>query len=211
MSLIHSGNIQRISVNRAARQVTFALTADVQEHTFVVADDNGEMLDSIGLTNKGDEIWMVTYPSEGDAPAVIRVWTNHTLDKWLNVARKAEREKLNAQLQPLIETMQQQLEKQGWTPIKGGTAIARKNYVTAVGIKEALAYVSDFGPQEGSVRLQGDYQSEGRNCLSTTSELIARTASVEEVGVAAQKFAIAADVSVGQSYAARLHQLAQAA
>lgn len=98
-----------------------------------------------------------------------------------------------------------QLVAAGWTPIKGGTAIANKIYPTAVGPKEAQVYLADFGAEEANYVLQGQYYSEGRNVLAGDSVLIPKAADGEHVRRLTDQFAAAAEATVLDSYAARLY------
>lgn len=93
------------------------------------------------------------------------------------------------------------LSEHGWEPISNGTAIARKFYETAVGMKEALAYLY---PGADYFTLKGDYQSEGRNVLEAHGALIPRGADEQEAIEKTDAFAADADRYVGESYAARL-------
>lgn len=106
--------------------------------------------------------------------------------------------------------LRQRLVELGWTG-EAYTAIARKEYETAVGLKTALVYLADFGPSEETLMLTGDYQSEGRNALSTTMVSVPRLADESSLRLLAEKFAIAADAAVADTYAAKLHRPANAA
>jgi hypothetical protein len=117
---------------------------------------------------------------------------------------------MSENLESLKSAIRNRLVELGWTG-EEYTAIASKEYETAVGLKTAHVYVQDFGKDEDTVLLTGDYQSEGRNCLSTTMVSIPKTAVGAEVHAFAEKFAVQADAAVAQSYAARLHRLANAA
>lgn len=101
------------------------------------------------------------------------------------------------------QTIKSVLVSRGWTA-QDYTAIASKQYETAVGPKQALVYLQDFGPQEEQLLLVGDYQSEGRNCLSSHGVLVPKCASVAKVKELADWFSIQADKAVGQTYAMKL-------
>lgn len=105
--------------------------------------------------------------------------------------------------QSLRTHIQAQLALAGWQVVDS-TALASKSFDTAVGVKQAFAYLKDFGPDNASVLLQGDYLSEGRNALEPWGTLIARDASPEQLAALVAKFAQENDAAVGQSYAARL-------
>jgi len=107
----------------------------------------------------------------------------------------------------LRSTIVAQLAAAGWTPLEGGTAIANKMYETAVGLKEAQAYLADYGPTTESYVLQGQYYSEGRNILGGSGILIPKAGDEAAVTQLTQKFAAGAEKEVFQSYAARLLRL----
>lgn len=95
------------------------------------------------------------------------------------------------------------LVEQGWQSC-AGTAVAMKSYETAIGAKTALAYVAHNAADDPNRTLLGDYWSEGRNILSTSSQLLPKSASDEEVRVLARRFAKAVDAAVGESYGVRV-------
>lgn len=94
----------------------------------------------------------------------------------------------------------------GWTEWKslGESAIAIKQFQTAVGMKEAVAQLSTWNKESDSFTLSGTYQSEGRNVLESRSVLIPKTANSSEVGQWAVQFALDVDATVADTYAARL-------
>lgn len=105
--------------------------------------------------------------------------------------------------QILFEILANGLEQLGWN--RGdGVSVGTKEYATAVGPKQALAYILDFGPAEDSVILTGTYQSEGRNCLSSLMIPIPRTAAAALVVQQLERFAKEADATIAHTYAARL-------
>ncbi len=93
----------------------------------------------------------------------------------------------------------------GWSPLTG-PAIAEKAFVTAVGEKIALAYVSAFDKERLNCRLIGDYVSEGRNALEPHGVLLPWASSAESVRCLAEQFVANAEQVVGETYAARLHR-----
>lgn len=96
-----------------------------------------------------------------------------------------------------------QLETLGWTKTDS-VAIASREYPTAVGYKQALIYVADYGPDNDSVLLQGDYQSEGRNALEPHCMMVLRTADEEQLRQKAVEFSKNVDKVIMTTYAARL-------
>jgi hypothetical protein len=104
----------------------------------------------------------------------------------------------------LEATIAAHLSELGWKRLTGGTAIASKSYATAVGPKEALVYLQDFGSQCDYVGLAGEYVSEGRNALDSQGQLIPRSAEGDALLATVQRFAADCDAAVAQTYAARL-------
>lgn len=92
----------------------------------------------------------------------------------------------------------------GWSSCEGGAACASKVYQTAVGPKQALVFLKDFGRDSVSFMLSGEYYSEGRNVLEPRSVLIPKIADEQTVSMHVDAFATQADEAVSQSYAARL-------
>lgn len=196
------GKIFEFNLNRN-RGVIEMVLAGGAKHTLVLSSSlSQEDIDTISLTSIGDDVIAVAR-DEGKAAPAVSTWANRTLPKWLATLWRDEAERLTLLRDGLDKSIQLSLAGLGWT-ILDSTAIASKMYETAVGPRQALAYVQDFGPQEGSVRLIGDYQSEGRNCLSTTSAIIPRFADEETIKALTQQFASEADKVVGESYAMRL-------
>lgn len=91
----------------------------------------------------------------------------------------------------------------GWTG-NDGTALARKSYQTAVGNKEALAYLADYGKNSDNFILTGEYWSEGRNCLSTVLVAVPKSAAPETIPELVMEFALKTDEAVAETYAVRL-------
>lgn len=96
------------------------------------------------------------------------------------------------------------LKEFDWSPLNS-TAVALKKYMTAVGVKEAHAYLADFGPNEDNYLLTGQYDSEGSNVLATSTVLIPKTASEDVIRERVAEFARKAEHAVLESYAARLY------
>jgi len=91
----------------------------------------------------------------------------------------------------------------GWK-LEDGVAIASKQYQTAVGVKQALLY--SLGDTT-YYKVSADYQSQGRNILSTSSVLIETALNTCEVIALATTFANEVDAIVADSYAGRLYWL----
>lgn len=93
----------------------------------------------------------------------------------------------------------------GWSAFDG-PALATKSFETAVGDKEAVAWLQDWGKDSKSYTLYGEYQSEGRNALATSSVLIPKDATPDETRSLVAQFVSHADEAVADTYAARLHR-----
>lgn len=89
----------------------------------------------------------------------------------------------------------------GWK-LENGVAIASKEYQSAVGLKKAFVYAS--GVLLDYV-VSAEYQSQGRNILSTSSVLIQKALTEAEVDVLANTFAEKIDAIIADSYAVRLY------
>jgi len=99
--------------------------------------------------------------------------------------------------------VRQHLVGLGWIG-SDGTALASKSYQTAVGNKEALAYLADYGKNSDNFLLTGEYWSEGRNCLSTVLIAVPKSAALETIPELVMQFAMETDKAVAGTYAARL-------
>jgi hypothetical protein len=196
------GKISAFTFDRTRGAIELALANGAEHFLSISSSLSVEDVDTIGLTSVGDDVFAMAR-DEGHATPTIHHWNNRTLPTWLSTLKRAEAERLTILRAGLEKSIQAYLAELGWT-VLDSTAIASKMYDTAVGPRQALVYVQDFGPQEGVVRLMGDYQSEGRNCLSTTSVAITRFADEETIKALTQQFAAEADKAVGESYAMRL-------
>lgn len=92
----------------------------------------------------------------------------------------------------------------GWSGLTSGTALAIKRFQTAVGVRDAHAYLKDYGPDTLRFALDGDYNSEGRNQLESHGVLIPKRADAETIQRMVTHFASSVDAAVGQTYARRL-------
>jgi hypothetical protein len=98
--------------------------------------------------------------------------------------------------------VQDLLALHGWIVLEN-TAVACKDFPTAVGVKRALAWC--YTGFEGSpVSLVGEYWSEGQNVLEARGVLIPKVADQSAVASLVARFAAGADAAVQASYAARL-------
>jgi hypothetical protein len=98
--------------------------------------------------------------------------------------------------------VQQILAENGWTCVYD-SAIALKSFETAVGPKEAHAYLS--AGDGFNYTISGDYLSEGRNALGGNSVLIPVKVRSEQLRYLVRQFSLKADATVSQTYAAKLH------
>jgi hypothetical protein len=99
------------------------------------------------------------------------------------------------------------LTAQGWTrradtDLDYARFVVEKDYETAVGKKTAVIALE---PRSVGFQLVGEYQSEGRNILSTTWFTIPNDLSAEEICAGASTFASMVDAEVDQSYARRIY------
>ncbi|MBA1204707.1 MULTISPECIES: hypothetical protein [Pseudomonas] len=99
------------------------------------------------------------------------------------------------------------LGSQGWVIVDDlsfncTSGVAKKQYQTAVGIKEAIAYLQ--AGDDGARRLLAEYYSEGNNVLSTTTATFTPVCSTEAVGAGTSRFAARVDDVVSGTYAVRL-------
>lgn len=115
---------------------------------------------------------------------------------------------MNSQFKARKKVVAEQMEVNGWTTVDSvsfgcTSAVASKKYRTAVGLKQAIAHLNPADSSE--LRLVADYQSEGRNILSTTTLLIPDGIEDSSVHAGLNQFCNAVDAAVAESYAARLH------
>lgn len=98
------------------------------------------------------------------------------------------------------------LSRLGWSVSGGGPiALGTKTYLTAVGEKEAIAYLAPSG--NDAAFFQATYISEGNNVLSTIRagwKVITFTESDSELAELAAAFSAEVDTEVSQTYAMRL-------
>lgn len=103
-----------------------------------------------------------------------------------------------------IKFFQKHLQLHGWN-IANGSAIATKDFQTAVGTKTAFAYFYFFKLDPSNYRLSANYQSQGRNILSTSSQFIPVNSSEVEVESLIAKFSDEVNAIVSESYAYKLN------
>lgn len=83
-----------------------------------------------------------------------------------------------------------------------GAPIARKTFRTAVGPKEAQAYLESW--DEGRFVLTGQYYSEGQNVLATLRLSLDETMDGAQLDRLVQQFVGEVDSTVADTYAVRL-------
>lgn len=106
----------------------------------------------------------------------------------------------------LKRSIAEQLVADGWTcasefDIAFSCLLASKDYATAVGPKTATVSLE---PRSEGFQMVGNYQSEGRNILSTTWFSIPNGLDADYVGAGTSAFVAKVDAEVDQSYARRL-------
>ncbi|MBU0501444.1 MAG: hypothetical protein KJ558_10135 [Gammaproteobacteria bacterium] len=94
----------------------------------------------------------------------------------------------------------QHLTDKGWEVV-GIMPVVQRLYPTIVGPKAAHIYIHENAER---IRLAGDYQSEGRNILSTCWAKISPGANDSEAEGILSDFLAQVDRTIGESYAARL-------
>lgn len=105
----------------------------------------------------------------------------------------------------IVDAVLSGLQAAGWTPCpQPSAALAVKVFETAVGPKEAQAYLQDWGSESDVYVLAGNYTSEGRNALATTFGRIPKAVQREELAALVDGFTREADLEVSQTYAAKL-------
>lgn len=105
----------------------------------------------------------------------------------------------------IVAEIQRQLQPHGWSALPSGHhVVATKTYDTAVGPKDAHLSLADWGADSPVFILSGEYQSEGRNALSTTSAHIPKSVTKKELLALVNNLAPEVDKVVSQTYAARL-------
>lgn len=94
----------------------------------------------------------------------------------------------------------------GWYGDRVRTDVASKDYETAAGGRTAVVYCrrSSEGPHH---LLSGDYQSEGRNALSTCWGTIPADADQAAIEAEVDRFARQADAEIRETYAMRIMAL----
>lgn len=97
------------------------------------------------------------------------------------------------------------LQSLGWKMLES-VAVARKTFETAVGPKDAHAYLGHLRKDGASFLLTGDYWSEGRNVLESAVTLVPREATGAQLEASVGRFASSVETLVGQSYAVTLLQ-----
>ncbi|MBM5458662.1 hypothetical protein H8F21_13915 [Pseudomonas sp. P66] len=99
------------------------------------------------------------------------------------------------------------LSTAGWTvasprDMEVSCQIAQKDYQTAVGVKTATISLE---PWSTSLMVVGNYQSEGRNALSTNSLMVNPEMADAGLAEAVAKYVAGVDKEVDGTYARRLH------
>lgn len=89
----------------------------------------------------------------------------------------------------------------GWVPVRS-VALAYKTFQTAVGPKEAQAYLESWGG--GRFVLTGQYWSEGSNVLATVRQSLDETMDGAQLDRLVQQFVGEVDSKVADTYAVRL-------
>ena len=102
----------------------------------------------------------------------------------------------------VFEIVQKTLVANGWE-MRAAPTVALKMYDTAVGPRQAVAYLSKG--DEYNRTLMGEYESRGNNVLGGSGKLIPLDASPEAIEAIALAFCVGADKDIDQSYARGLY------
>jgi len=111
---------------------------------------------------------------------------------------------MEQELESMRHAVRNQLAGLGWV-FNDGPALVKKSYQTAVGNREALVYLRDFGQDSDSFLLTGSYWSQGRNCLEPHPVPIPKSGRLELVRQRVTQFTSQAEAAIDESYARRLH------
>lgn len=114
---------------------------------------------------------------------------------------------MSSQLSPAVmATFVARMAAHGWYGDRVRGDVASKDFMTAAGGRTAVVYCrrSSEGPHH---MLSGDYQSEGRNALSTCWGTIPADADQAAIEAEVDRFARQADTEVRQTYAMRIAAL----
>ena len=106
--------------------------------------------------------------------------------------------------QEVLATARGYLAEQGWKS-EDGAAFARKSFKTAVGPRDAVAYLMHSSSNDNAFRLTASYDSEGRNVLESVWLLIPQDATIGEIHAVIGNFSDGVDTHVAQTYAACLY------
>lgn len=99
----------------------------------------------------------------------------------------------------------QALVARGWYPDRVRVDVAFKDFDTAAGGRTAVVYCRLN--KDGDHVLTGDYQSEGRNALSTCWAMFRPGADEATLAGEIDKFAAAVEKAIGETYAMRIKAL----
>jgi len=106
------------------------------------------------------------------------------------------------------ELVSQTLQDQGWEQVDnlsfhGTSAVATKQFETAVGKKEAIVRIESW--KDGHDMVTAEYQSEGRNIVESKSFNIRPDSSDVKIQSGVTRFANAVEAAIDKSYARKLH------
>jgi hypothetical protein len=106
------------------------------------------------------------------------------------------------------EVVSQALKDQGWEVVdslsfNGTSAVATKEFETAVGKKEAVAYLESW--KDGFDMLTVDYQSEGRNIVQSQSFSIRPGFTEPQIQSGTTRFCNKVEAGIDKSFARKIH------
>jgi hypothetical protein len=106
---------------------------------------------------------------------------------------------------PIQSQFVQALVARGWYPDRVRVDVAFKDFDTAAGGRTAVVYCWLY--KDGDHVLAGDYQSEGRNALSTCWARFKPGAEEATVAAEIERFAVEVEKAIGETYAMRIKAL----
>lgn len=118
------------------------------------------------------------------------------------VLQQGSKMNCEAQAKVSVESVIALFAAAGWSVDPNWPITASKEYDTAVGSKTAVTYARES--RDGGIVLTADYQSEGRNALSTCWGRVPHDADDGEQLAMVARFVAEADKTVAATYAARL-------
>ncbi|CAN7385567.1 hypothetical protein [Variovorax sp. LjRoot178] len=106
---------------------------------------------------------------------------------------------------PIQAQFLQTLVARGWYPDRVRADVASKDFDTAAGGRTAVVHCRLN--KDGDHVLAGDYQSEGRNALSTCWAMFRPETDEATISAEIERFAAEVEKAIGETYAVRIKAL----